>query len=48
LVDAKVMARLAVSKQAVKDMDIFNLKKLKEQCPVTVKNRFASLETLDE
>jgi hypothetical protein len=42
------MERLAVSKQAVKDMDIFNLKKLKEQCQVTIKNKSASLENLEE
>jgi hypothetical protein len=40
------MERLAVSKQAVKDMDIFNLKKLKEQCQVTIKNKSAALENL--
>jgi hypothetical protein len=49
---AKVRERLAVSKQAVKKIDIvrLNLKKLnegevKEQYQVTIKNRSATLET---
>jgi hypothetical protein len=48
----KVRERLAVSKQAVKKIDIvrLNLKKLnegevKEQYQVTIKNRSAALET---
>jgi hypothetical protein len=55
LVVAKVRERLAVSKQMVKKMNVerFNLKQLneeevKEQYQVTIKNKFAALENLDE
>jgi hypothetical protein len=51
---AKVRERLAVGKQLVKKMDVerFNLKQLyeeevKEQYQVTIKNKFAALENLD-
>jgi hypothetical protein len=52
---AKVRERLAVSKRMVKKMDVerFNLKQLnveevKEQYQVTIKNKFAVLENLDD
>jgi hypothetical protein len=55
LVVAKVRERLAVSKRMVKKMDMerFNLKQLnekelKEQYQVTIKNKFAALENLDQ
>jgi hypothetical protein len=55
LVVAKVRERLAVSKGMVKKMDMkrFNLKQLNEeevteQYQVTVKNKFAALENLDD
>jgi hypothetical protein len=55
LVVAKVRERLAVSKQMVKELDVerFNLKqlnegKVKEQYPVTIKNKFAALINLDD
>jgi hypothetical protein len=55
LVVAKVRERLAVSKGMVKKMDVerFNLKQLnveevKEQYQVTIKNKFAALENLDD
>jgi hypothetical protein len=55
LVVAKVTERLAVSKRMVKKMDveIFNLKQLneeevKEEYQVTIKNKFAALENLDD
>jgi hypothetical protein len=55
LVVAKVRERLAVSKGLVKKMDVerFNLKQLneeevKEQYQVTIKNKFAALENLDD
>jgi hypothetical protein len=55
LVVAKVRERLAVSKRMVKKMDMerFNLKKLnelevKEQYRVTIKNKFAALEYLED
>jgi hypothetical protein len=55
LVAAKVRESLAVRKQTVKEeyMERFNLKKLhegevKEQYQVTTKNKFASLENLEE
>jgi hypothetical protein len=55
LVVAKVKERLAVSKQMVKKMDVerFNLKQLneeeiKEKSQVTIKNKFAALENLDD
>jgi hypothetical protein len=55
LVVAKVRERLAVSKQLFKKMDMerFNLKQLNEeevteQYQVTVKNKFAALENLDD
>jgi hypothetical protein len=55
LVVAKVRERLAVSKRMVKKMHVerFNLKQLneeevKEQYQVTIKNKFASLENLDD
>jgi hypothetical protein len=55
LVVAKVRERLAVGKQLVKKMDVerFNLKQLnekevKEQYEVTMKNKFAALENLDD
>jgi hypothetical protein len=55
LVVAKVRERLAVGKRMVKKMDveIFNLKQLneeevKEWYQVTIKNRFAALENLDD
>jgi hypothetical protein len=55
LVVAKVRERLALSKQMVKKMDVerFNLKQLnekefKEQYQVTIKNKFAALENLDD
>jgi hypothetical protein len=53
LVVAKVRDRLAVRKRMVKmDMERFNLKQLneeenKEQYQVTIKNKFAALENLD-
>jgi hypothetical protein len=54
LVVAKVRDRLAVRKRMVKKMDVerFNLKQLneeenKEQCQVTIKNKLAALENLD-
>jgi hypothetical protein len=53
LVAAKVRERLAASKRAAQkiDMEIFNLKKLKEgkikeQYRVTIRNKFAALENL--
>jgi hypothetical protein len=55
LVVAKVRDRLAVSKRMVKKMDLerFNLKQLneeevKEQYQIKIKNKFASLENLDD
>jgi hypothetical protein len=55
LVVAKIRERLAVSKRSVNKMDMgrFNLKKLnegkvKEQCQVTIKNRFSALENLED
>jgi hypothetical protein len=55
LVVAKVGERLAVSKRMVKKMDVdrFNLNKLneeevKEQYQVTIKNKFVTLEILDD
>jgi hypothetical protein len=55
LVVTKVRKRLAVSKQAVKkiDMERFNLKKLnegkvKEQYQVAIKHKFTALEKLDD
>jgi hypothetical protein len=52
---AKVRERLAVSKRMVKktDMERFNLKQLnekeaKEHYQVTIKNKFAALENLDD
>jgi glycine betaine/choline ABC-type transport system substrate-binding protein len=55
LVVAKVRERLAVGKQLVKKLDVerFNLKQLneeevKEQYQVTIKNKFAALENLDD
>jgi hypothetical protein len=55
LVVAKVRERLAVSKRMAKKMDMerFNLKQLneeevKEQYQVTIKNKFAALENLDD
>jgi hypothetical protein len=55
LVVAKVGERLAVSKRIVKKMDVerFNLKQLKEeevkeQYQVTIKNKSAALEILDD
>jgi hypothetical protein len=51
---AKVRKRLEVGKQLVKKMDVerFNLKQLndedKEQYQVTIKNKFAALENLDD
>jgi hypothetical protein len=55
LVVAKVRERLAVGKQLVKKMDVerFNLKQsneeeVKEQCQVTIKNRFSALEKLED
>jgi hypothetical protein len=54
LVVAKIRKRLAVSKRPAKkvDMDRFKLKKLnegevKEQCQVTIKNRFSALENIE-
>jgi hypothetical protein len=53
LVVAKIRERLAVSKRMVKmDVERFNLKPLneeevKEQYQVTIKNKFAALENLD-
>jgi hypothetical protein len=55
LIVAKVRERLAVSKQIVKMMDVkrFNIKQLneeevKEQYQITIKNKFAALENLDD
>jgi hypothetical protein len=55
LVFAKIRGRLAVSKQPVNKMhmDRFNMKKLNEgevkaQYQVTIKNRFSSLENLED
>jgi ribosomal protein S25 len=55
LVVANVRERLAVSKQAAQkiQMEIFNLKKLnerdvKEQYQVTIRNKFAALENLED
>jgi hypothetical protein len=55
LVVAKVRERLVVSNRMVKKMDVerFNLKQLneeetKEQYQVTLKNKFAALENLDD
>jgi hypothetical protein len=55
LVVAKVRERLAVSTRMVKNMDVerFNLKQLneeevKEQYQVTIKNKFAALDKLDD
>jgi hypothetical protein len=55
LVVAAVRERLAVSKRMVKKMDMesFNLKKLneeevKDQYQVTIENKFAALEDLDD
>jgi hypothetical protein len=54
LVVAKIRERLAMGKQLVKKMDVerFNLKQLneeevKEKYQVTIKNKFAALENLD-
>jgi hypothetical protein len=55
LVVAKVRERLAVSKRAAQkiDMERFNVKKLrevvvKEQYQVTIRNKFAALENLED
>jgi glycine betaine/choline ABC-type transport system substrate-binding protein len=55
LVVAKVRERLAVSKQAAQkiDMERFNVKKLhegdvKEQCLVTIRNKVAAQENLQD
>jgi glycine betaine/choline ABC-type transport system substrate-binding protein len=55
LIVAKIRERLAVSKRMVKKMDVerFNLKQLneeevKEQYQVTIKNKFAAPENLDD
>jgi hypothetical protein len=55
LVVAKVRERLSVSKRMVKKMDVerFNLKQLneeevKEQYQITIKNKLAGLENLDD
>jgi hypothetical protein len=55
LVVAKVRERLAVSKRAAQkiDMERINLKKLnerdvKDQCQVTSRNKFVSLETIED
>jgi hypothetical protein len=55
LVVAKVRERLAVSKRAARKIDTerFNVKKLdkgdvKEQCQVTIRNKFAALENLED
>jgi uncharacterized FlaG/YvyC family protein len=55
LVDTKVRERLAVSKRMVKKMNVdrFNQKQLneeevKDQYQVTIKNKFAALENLDD
>jgi hypothetical protein len=55
LVVENVREKLAVSKRMVKKMDVerFHLKQLneeevKEQCQVTIKNKFAALENLDD
>jgi hypothetical protein len=55
LVVAKVKNRLAASKRAAQTIDTerFNIKKLKEgnvkeQCQVTVRNRFAALKSLED
>jgi hypothetical protein len=51
LVVGKVKERLAVSKRMVKKMDVerFNLKQeVKVQYQVTIKNKFAALENLDD
>jgi hypothetical protein len=55
LVVAKVRERLAVYKRVVKKMDVerFNLQQLneeevKEEYQVTIKNKFAALEDLDD
>jgi hypothetical protein len=54
LVVAKVQETLAVNKQMIKKMDVarFNLKQLnedvKDQYQVTIKNKFAALENLDD
>jgi hypothetical protein len=55
LVVVNVRERLAVGKRMVKKMDVdrFNLKQLneeevKEQYQVTIKNKFAALENLDD
>jgi hypothetical protein len=55
MVVAKVRKRLAVSKRAAQkiDMERFNLKKLnegdsKEKYQVTIRNKFAALENLDD
>jgi hypothetical protein len=55
LVVAKIRERLAVSKRMVKEMDVerFNLKQLneeevKEKYQITIKNKFADLENLDD
>jgi hypothetical protein len=55
LVVAKVMERLAVSKRMVKNMDVerfnpnqLNEEEVKEQYQVTIKNKIAALENLDD
>jgi hypothetical protein len=52
LVVVKVRVRLAVNKRMVKKMDMerFNLKQLNEEekYQVTIKNKFAALENLDD
>jgi hypothetical protein len=55
LLVAKVRERLAVSKRAAQkiDMDRFNVKKLnegdiEEQYQVTMRNKFAALENLED
>jgi hypothetical protein len=55
LVVAKVRERLAVSKRAVRELDTerFNVKKLNEVCvkqhyQVTIRNKFAALENLED
>jgi glycine betaine/choline ABC-type transport system substrate-binding protein len=55
LVVAKVRERLAMSKQAAQKIDTkrFNVKKLnegdvKEQYQVTIRNKFAALENLED
>jgi hypothetical protein len=55
LVVAKVRERLAVGKRMVKKMDVerfnpnqLNEEEVKGQCQVTIKNKFAALENLDD